>query len=407
MVYEPSDIKKFKEKALFWASSFSTVCIMDSNGYTDPYSAFAHRIAVGEKARYKSISNNDFDKLSAFIAQHSNEFVPGYISYDKDVFFFIPEILIDFNTENVNIEADDPQIIIDSIEATEVQREGVNFQGQIRSRVSREDYRHAFISLKDHILRGDIYEVNLCQEFYAEDAVLNHFEAYLALNSISPTPFSCYLKHDDLVIISASPERFLHRCRDHVISQPIKGTAPRGNTDREDLQIIEKLKNDPKEQSENIMIVDLVRNDLTISAQPGTVKVEELMGVYSFKQVHQLISTISCKPKPTLSSTEIIKNTFPPGSMTGAPKLSAMGFIKKYEKVERGIYSGSIGYFDGLDRFDFNVVIRTLIYDSDTGYLSFHVGGAVTAQSIEENEYNECILKASAIRQMLLENEVT
>lgn len=401
MVYEPDDINAFKEKARFWASSFPTVCIMDSNGYPDPYGSLSFRIAVGEKYRYQSSGKESILKLQPFLDKHHENFIPGYFSYDQDVFFFVPEIVLTIDNNAVEVEARTPLEVIKAVEATQVNYRGVGFQGTIQSLISRDDYRDAFNSLKKHILRGDIYEVNLCQEFYANDAQLNPLEAYIELNTVSPTPFSCFFKHDEIAVMSASPERFLYRDEDLVISQPIKGTAPRGRTDTEDKKIIDKLKNSPKEQSENIMIVDLVRNDLTISAEPGTVKVEELLGLYSFKQVHQLISTVSCRPKQSAASTSLIINAFPPGSMTGAPKISAMKLIEKYEASKRGIYSGSIGYFWGNRKFDFNVVIRSLIYDSKQQYLSFHVGGAVTAQSDEEEEYNECILKASAIMQML------
>lgn len=400
MIYQPNDISILKEKARYWASSFSTVSIMDTNGYSDPYGTFELRIAVGEKHRFHS--SKSVNELQLFLNQHTESFVPGYLTYDREMFFFVPEVVITFDDNTVDIQAEDPLQIIENIKAATIPYQHVNFRGNIQPRMSREAYRNAFEALKKHIIRGDIYEVNLCQEFYAEDAALNPFEAYIELNNISPTPFSCFFKHDDIVVMSASPERFLYCNRDILLSQPIKGTAPRGRNAIEDKQIIESLKNSPKERSENIMIVDLVRNDLTMSAEPGTVKVDELLGVYSFKQVHQLISTISCRPKVAIDPTTIITNTFPPGSMTGAPKVSAMKLIEKYETSERGIYSGSIGYFQGNDSFDFNVVIRTLIYDIKKRYLSFHVGGAVTAQSIEEDEYNECLLKASAIRQMLI-----
>lgn len=407
MVYEPDDIYAFKEKARFWASSFSTVCIMDSNGYPDPYGSLSFRIAVGEKYRYQSSGKESIHKLQSFLDEHHENFIPGYFSYDQDTFFFVPETVLTINCNAVEVEAKNPDEVIRAIETTQVEYQGASFKGKIQSRMSRDEYRDAFNSLKKHILRGDIYEVNLCQEFYADDAKLNPLEAYIELNAVSPTPFSCFFKHDEIAIMSASPERFLCRDKDLVISQPIKGTAPRGRTEAEDQNIIEKLKSSPKERSENIMIVDLVRNDLTISAEPGTVKVEELLGLYSFKQVHQLISTISCRPKQSVTPTSIITNTFPPGSMTGAPKVSAMKLIEKYEASKRGIYSGSVGYFQGNRKFDFNVVIRSLIYNSKQQYLSFHVGGAVTAQSHEEEEYNECILKASAIRQMLSKHKTT
>lgn len=401
MIYEPVHIDTFKEKAQLWASSFSTVCIFNSNEFKDPFGSISLLIAVGKQAEFKSNGIVDFEALQGFIDRNDEKIIPGYLTYDLEAYFFIPECLISFERSAVTITADDPERIIQEIEATAVKYDDLGFKGEVKVRMSRAEYGHAFNKMKDHIVRGDIYEVNLCQEFYTEDAHLNGFIAYRELNRISPTPFSCFFKHDDLSIISASPERFLAKKGNKIISQPIKGTAPRGKTQGEDDQIIKTLRTNPKEISENIMIVDLVRNDLTISAQPGTVKVDELLGVYSFNQVHQLISTISCIAKPGLGSMEAIKNTFPPGSMTGAPKISAMKLIDQYEKSKRGLYAGSIGYFNGKNEFDFNVVIRTLIYDSKKETLSFHVGGAVTLLANEEEEYQECLLKASAINQIL------
>jgi len=401
VIYEPLHIDSFKEKAQLWASSFSNACIFNSNSFYDRFGSLSLMIAVGKKVAYQSDGLVDFEALQAFVDQYSEELVPGYLSYDWNAYFFVPECLLTFEENKVSIQANQPEDIIKQIEAQPLKCESINFKGDIQARMSRMEYSYAFNKLKEHIFKGDIYEVNLCQEFYAEKAKLNSFAAYQELNSISPTPFSCFFKHDDTVIISASPERFLAKKKNKLISQPIKGTAARGKTADEDAEIRKHLRNNPKEISENIMIVDLVRNDLTRSAEPGSVKVDELLGVYSFKQVHQLISTISCTAKPELNSTKAIRNTFPPGSMTGAPKISAMKLIQQYEKSNRGLYAGSIGYFSGESEFDFNVVIRTLIYNQKTGYLSFHVGGAVTALAQEEEEYQECLLKASAINQIL------
>src|SRR5690606_12951633 len=260
-------------------------------------------------------------------------------------------------------------------------------------------YFDAFEHMISHIRRGDIYEVNLCQEFFAENAVINPFDVYQKLNTISPTPFSTFFKLNDKFILSASPERFLAKRENTLISQPIKGTAPRGKSIKEDQENIEQLRNNPKEIAENVMIVDLVRNDMTRSALPGTVAAERKLEVHSFKQVHQLISTITCTISKEINDVLAIKNIFPPGSMTGAPKISAMKLCDRYENSRRGVYSGTVGYFSPSGNFDFNVIIRTILYNQSQQYLSFHTGGAITIDAEAENEYNECLLKASAIIQ--------
>src|SRR5690606_12086207 len=226
-------------------------------------------------------------------------------------------------------------------------------------------------------------------------------EIYHALNRISPTPFSVYFKASGRYVISASPERFLCRRGNKLISQPIKGTSPRNPDQVQDEAHKFMLLNNEKEKAENVMIVDLVRNDLTRSARPGSVQVEELFGVYSFRQVHQLISTVVCEKADNLSNTRIIANTFPMGSMTGAPKISALKLAEKYERSRSGVYSGAIGYFGPDGNFDFNVVIRTLLYNASTNYLSFQTGSAITLDSDPEKEYEECILKAQAIMEVL------
>lgn len=253
----------------------------------------------------------------------------------------------------------------------------------------------------NHIQLGDIFEVNFCQEYYAENAKINPVEVYQKLIKLSPTPFSNFLKVNDKYCLGASPERFLAKSKNKVISQPIKGTIKRGKTKEEDEHLIHQLKNNPKEQSENIMIVDLVRNDLSRIAKKGTVKVEELCGIYSFPQVHQMISTISCLVDESLTNEEILSNCFPMGSMTGAPKVEAMKLIERYESTKRGLYSGAVGYFSPTGDFDFNVVIRSLLYNASNNYLSFMVGSAITSKSSPTNEYDETVLKAKAIFEIL------
>ena len=201
--------------------------------------------------------------------------------------------------------------------------------------------------------------------------------------------------------MSASPERYLCKRGDVLISQPIKGTAKRNADPEIDHHIKAMLKTDVKEQAENVMIVDLVRNDLTKVAAKGSVKVDELFGIYGFPQVYQMISTVSCKLNPDIHFIDAIKHTFPMGSMTGAPKIRAMELIEQYEFNKRGVYSGALGYITPDADFDFNVIIRSILYDASAEYLSFQVGGAITYAADAEREYEECLLKASAIMKTL------
>jgi len=414
-----NDSETFTQKALQWAVQFDNVCYLDSNGYRDNYGNIDVFIAVGTTASFTSDGSDTFAKLQHFIDSHPNTWIPGFLGYDlkneiedlhsqhpnrtafPDAYFFVPQYTLLIGKYNAEIKGVNPRAIVEQIEATEIQEESLGFKGQLRSRMSRSAYFSAFDQLQHHIRKGDIYEVNLCQEFFADQASVNPLEAYRKLNEISPTPFSCFFKFGQKYILSASPERFLSKNGRVLLSQPIKGTAPRGKTAIEDEQLKNALVSNPKEISENIMIVDLVRNDLTRSAKPGTVKASDLLQIHSFKQVHQLISTISCQIREGISAADTISNTFPPGSMTGAPKISAMRLIDQYENSRRGVYSGALGYFSPQGNYDFSVVIRTLIYNAENGYLSFHTGGAITDNADPEKEYNECLLKGKALFQTL------
>ena len=202
-------------------------------------------------------------------------------------------------------------------------------------------------------------------------------------------------------MLCASPERYLRKEANKVISQPIKGTAKRFSDETLDNNSKIALEQNPKERAENIMIVDLVRNDLSHTAIKGSVAVEELCGIYTFEQVHQMISTVVSTVENSVSPVEILRTTFPMGSMTGAPKISAMNIIEELEETKRGLYSGAVGYFTPENDFDFNVVIRSILYNAREKYLSFSVGSAITSQSIPEQEYEECLLKAKAMFEVL------
>ncbi len=408
----------FRLKALYWADSFDTACYFDSNHYPDPYSVFDVFIATGSKESIGSDGYDTFASLDAFI-EGKQTFIPGYFAYDlkneleglqsanedhlgfPDLHFFIPETTILLNGNEVRILAEQPEVIWNIINSTIIPQPAAGETVEIKTRFNKAEYKEAVKNIIDHIRRGDIYEMNFCQEFYAEQAEINPLEVFLRLNTLSPTPFSGYLKSGSHFIISASPERFLSRRGEKLISQPIKGTYARHPDRKHDAGRKESLRSDEKELTENVMIVDLVRNDLTKSAKPGTVKVEELFGVYSFAQVHQLISTIVCEKQDGLTNGRVIANTFPMGSMTGTPKIKAMIIAEKYEKSKRGAYSGALGYFAPNGDFDFNVIIRSLLYNRANKYLSFHAGGAITIDSDPDKEYEECILKAKAITEVL------
>ena len=275
---------------------------------------------------------------------------------------------------------------------------------KVRKRITKKQYLEQPSKVLNHIHRGNIYEVNFCQEFYAENAEIDPFEVYKRLNKISAPPFAAILKFDGKYMLSAFPERFVRREGQKIISQPIKGTAKRHVNTKADKKQSQQLVNDPKERSENIMIVDLVRNDLAKTALKGSIRVEELCKVYSFKQVHQLISTVTSKVSTAIDSVDILKSLFPMGSMTGAPKIAAMKIIEELESSKRGLYSGAVGYFTPHDDFDFNVVIRSILYNHSKKYLSFTVGGAITSKSYPEKEYEECLIKAISMKKALVKN---
>jgi para-aminobenzoate synthetase component 1 len=272
---------------------------------------------------------------------------------------------------------------------------------KLHCRFSKEEYINQVEKIRKDIGRGEVYELNFCIEFYAEQITVDPLKVFQRLNVISPAPFSALCRLNGLYLISSSPERFICRKGETVFSQPIKGTRRRGLNQEEDDELRNELASDEKERSENVMIVDLVRNDLTRIASRGTVSVEELCGIYSFEQVHQMISTISCTLKSGCSFEDIIRATFPMGSMTGAPKVRAMELIDRYERNRRGLYSGTLGIVKPGGDFDFMVIIRSIIYDPKREYLSCMVGSAITFKSDAGKEYDECLLKAKALFQSL------
>ncbi|MHA7831909.1 MAG: anthranilate synthase component I family protein [Flagellimonas sp.] len=413
-----------KKALLQWAKAYRNVVWLDSNLHRDQYSSFDACLAVGASQELK-----DLDELQTFVEQE-RDWLFGYFSYDfkneledlsSNNFDALGFPILQFYRPNKIIIIDDGQLHFKYLDAfadeIEIDYEKITNgqQGKsstkqsdpikIKMRIHKDAYFEKAHRFLEHIHRGDIYEANFCQEFYVEEVSIDTWETYEKLNGISEPPFAAFARLDDKYLMCASPERYIKKTGQKVISQPIKGTARRGKDAAEDDIIKKELSLDEKERSENIMITDLVRNDLSKSALKGSVKVEELCKPYTFKQVHQLISTIVSKVSSDKNPLELIKETFPMGSMTGAPKISAMNIIEQLEETKRGLYSGAVGYFAPNGNFDFNVVIRSILYNATKKYVSFSVGSAITAKSDPEKEYQECLLKAKAMRTVLEERE--
>jgi len=417
----------FKQKLLIWGNQFREVVFLDTNNYHQKYSNYDAVLAVDAFTSIKTDYYNAFEDLHQY-QTHTKDWLFGYLSYDlkndtealqsknfdglefPDLFFFQPKKLFFLKENQVEMQylnLCDDEVDDDFEDIGRGKREegslesGDESETKIQQRISKEAYLQKVSKMLEYIHHGDIYEANFCMEFFAKDATIDPIEIYQKLNAISQPPFAVYFKNNHQFLLSASPERYLKKEGTKIISQPIKGTARRVF----DVELDEQSKSDlavnPKERAENIMIVDLVRNDLSKTAIKGSVEVEELCQIYTFKQVHQLISTVVSQVENTTSPVEIIKTTFPMGSMSGAPKFSAMKIIEELEETKRGLYSGAIGYFSPEGDFDFNVVIRSILYNSKNQYLSFSVGSAITSEATPDGEYEECLLKAKAMFEVL------
>ncbi len=314
--------------------------------------------------------------------------------------FFVPDTWLRWRADTLELHGHTAGVLA-AILATEAPTTTRPAVPPLRARMPRADYLRAVEQVREDILNGEVYELNLCQEFYAEDVQLHPVAAFWRLNEVSPAPFAGFLRHHDHYLLCASPERFIASQQGIITSQPIKGTRRRGPTPLQDEQQRQALLHDEKERAENLMIVDLVRNDLARVARTGTVRVPELFGTYGFRHVWQLISTVEAELRPEVDLADILRATFPMGSMTGAPKIRAMQLIEHYEASRRSLYSGCFGYAWPNGDCEFNVVIRSLQYRADTGYLSLQVGSAITSDSVPEQEYAECLLKAQGVLEAL------
>ena len=420
--FKLTDEALFKRKALQWASQFSTVCLLDSNGYQlDKYSSLDWILAV-DALDFISKEIDSFNALQNFI-DAAKQKVFGYLSYDLKnqvehltsknpdyiafpiIFFFRPRYILEVRAGKVIFNRNYPEAFDLYERIMKVEGKIAESQAErdivLAARTPKEKYISCVENIKEQIRLGDFYEINYCCEFYNDKASIDPIEVFSKLNDRARAPFSSFLKLGDKYLLCASPERFMKKTGTQIISQPIKGTIRKGSTESENKELLAQLLASEKERAENVMIVDLVRNDLAKSAVIGSVKVEELFGLYQFPTVNQMISTVSAQVKSGINTVDIVKNAFPMGSMTGAPKVEVMKNIEEYEDQKRGLYSGSVGYFNPDGDFDLNVVIRSIFYNATAGHLSIQVGGAITYDADPQAEYEEILLKAKGMMEAL------
>lgn len=412
----------FRLRALSWAQQSPVFAYYYDCHIAYPQQGFRHLLAVGVRREVPMRPGSHLPDLGAFHGQHLC-WLFGMLGYGlKDelerlesrhpdfigmpaAYFFEPEHLLACDAQGhwqVLHSSMPATQLMEAIAAAPLPTIPQEPQGlKMHARMQRADYLQKVRQIQDHITEGDVYELNLCMEFFSEEASIDPLSTFLQLSACSPMPFTAFMRLHDRYLLSASPERFLKKAGDELLSQPIKGTIRRGSTPQEDEQLREQLRHDEKEIAENMMIVDLVRNDLARSCRIGSVQVPELFGIYGFRQVHQMISSVSGRLHPEVPWSQSIAHAFPMGSMTGAPKVMSMRLIERYENAQRGLYSGAVGYVTPQADFDFNVVIRSIFYDQAQKRISFQVGSAITIDAQPEAEYDECLLKAQAILQVL------
>ncbi|GAA0879649.1 anthranilate synthase component I family protein [Algoriphagus jejuensis] len=320
-----------------------------------------------------------------------------------DLCFFEPELSFQVTENGFYSKNKLPETWLDEL-ANSIPSKASSLTCTVSPQISRENYLAKIKTIQDEIRDGNTYEANFCQAFYGKFDSWDPIAAYLRLNELSKMPFSGLFKAKNQWLVSASPERFLKKEGNQLIAQPIKGTIHRGRNEQEDAENQQALLASEKERAENLMITDLTRNDLARVSKTGSVRVEELFGIYPFPRVFQMISTVSSEINPSTSLRDIIYGTFPMGSMTGAPKISTMKIIEREEDFRRGWFSGAYGWIDEDGDFDFSVVIRSIIADLDAKKLYFGVGSAITIDADARLEYEECALKAQAILELLRGN---
>jgi para-aminobenzoate synthetase component 1 len=412
------DPAAFKRRLLHWTAGHAHGLYLDSNGRPDS-DGWECLAAAGAARLLECPAGAAFQALREWV-DTEQDWKFGFLGYDlknevenltsahpdgiglPDMGFFQPITVMGIRNNSLEIHTleDDPAQILRQVEKTPLPLAAADYPPlHLQARISKQEYLEAVEAIRRHIVEGDIYEMNYCQEFFSDTATTDPLRLFERLNALSRAPFAAFMRWGDRYLLSGSPERFLRKKQDTLLSQPIKGTRRRGATPEEDAAIRAALADSEKDRAENVMIVDLVRNDLARNCLPGSVRVTELFGIHSFPTVHHMISSIQGVLRPNVHPVQALRDAFPMGSMTGAPKVRSMELIETYERSRRGLYAGAVGYWTPAGDFDFNVAIRSLLYHQTSRYLSYQVGGAIVFDSVGEEEYAECMLKGAALRQ--------
>ena len=417
-----SEYKEIKVLMLNWVSRFSIFLYLDNNDYRLPPNKFECLLGVDAATTFEGNTAAELDRLFQWHEQQK-DWLFGHLSYDfknalenrlssrhparisfPDLKFFCPRIVVTINSEKtaltISAIESDPEQIYREIRNTVLGPAPALPKVKFTHSFDQREYLDRIDKLRRHIRNGDCYEINFCNEGYATKTAVDPVAVFTALNKVSPAPFAAFYRLKHRYMMCASPERYLCKTGTEVTAQPIKGTAGRDPDPDQDRARSEALRNSSKDRAENVMIVDLMRNDLARTCDPGSIKVDELFGIYSFPQVHQMISTISGRLRRDVPFTDAIRYSFPMGSMTGAPKIKVMELIDTYEKSRRELFSGTVGYITPEGDFDFNVIIRSLFYNQETSYLSYQTGGAITFDSDPQLEWEEMRLKAWALEKI-------
>ncbi len=400
---------------------FEQAIFLDSNHHQEKYSRYQWLAALGAQA-ILSPTEDHFSQLKKF-HQNQKNWLFGHLNYDlknkleptlpsvrkgnfafANMCFFVPQMVIYCQNNQVYVESalhSCQEEFIDYLQSLQEKEESTTRSVQLTATHNKAHYLNTIQKIKNELQYGHIYELNYCKEFTGTATSFNPAATFRKLNHTAQAPFAAFYRNQNDYLICASPERYVQKQGAHIISQPIKGTAKRHSNLEEDNRLKAELKSNEKERSENVMITDLVRNDLSKTAKKGSVTVSELFGIYSFNSVHQMISTVNSQLKEDQHFTDVLRSTFPMGSMTGAPKLKAMQLIDSFETFARNLFSGAVGYVTPNGDFDFNVVIRSLLYNSKNKEISARVGSAITMASQAEKEYEECLLKAENLFRIL------
>lgn len=416
--FVPADVALFKRQLMAWLVPCSYQVLLDSARTTqDAYGQYEW-LAAACVQQVQPLQS--WAQLEQAYGKH---WVFGAIGYEQKsawepkavtavppllplplVSFFVPDLVCYqlCGSNAIVLQCADPVRLLQQVLA---QTEPAAHTGAqplaFASNFTRDRYLATIEKIKAHIVAGDTYQVNLAQQFTAQGHLPNPYYVFERLLANSPVPMAAYLRLGNYYALSTSPERFLKLAGDTLITQPIKGTTARGATPAQDEVQQRQLAASAKDQAENVMIVDMARNDLNRSCVPGSVQVPHLYQVQTFSRLHHLVSTVVGSKRPEVNALQAIANASPAASMTGAPKVRTMQLIDQYEGVGRGLYAGAIGYFDPAGGFDFNVVIRTLVYDAARSLCSYHVGGGITYDSDPAREYDETMLKALALQEVL------